>query len=162
MARAATITHINIYIGDTLRKHTNTMDEITIIHDHHLILVALIMSYIGTPMRATTTGLIPLKALTTYSLSLKPVKKSAISNIIRKGGRQLPMVATRLPAVPRSLCPVLFEIFAAKSPGAVWARAIISKKSSSLSHFLLTSSLFMELTTMHTHQKQQQDLFLSV
>ena len=103
MNRAITITHINIYIGDTLRKHTRVIDDMTIIQDHQRIFVALIISIIGTPIRATTTGLIPLNALVIYSLSLKVVKNIATRSIIRKGGRQLAIVATILPFVPRSL-----------------------------------------------------------
>ena len=125
MPNAPAITHINIYIGETFSTQTNIIDEIAITQDHHLILVALIMSNIGTPIRATTTGLMPLNALMTYSLSLKPVKKIAISNIIRNGGRQLPMVATTLPALPLNLCPVRMDMLAAKRPGAVCARAMI-------------------------------------
>ena len=67
MNAAITITHINIYIGETFRKHTSVMEHMTITHDHHFILVALIISIIGTPISATTTGLIPLNILSTYS-----------------------------------------------------------------------------------------------
>ena len=84
-------------------KHTRVIESITISHDHHLMFVAFIMSIIGTPIRATTTGRIPLKALITYSLSLKLVKNIATISIIRNGGRQLAMVATTLPLVPLSL-----------------------------------------------------------
>ena len=84
-------------------KQTSVMDAITIAQDQTFIFVALIMSIIGTPIRATTTGLIPLNARMTYSLSLNPVKNIAIRRMIRKGGRQLPIVATMLPLVPRSL-----------------------------------------------------------
>ena len=124
-------------------KHTSIIDDSTITHDHHFIFVARIISYIGSPMSATTTGLIPLNALMTYSLSLNWVKNIAIRRMIRNGGRQLPIVATTLPAVPRNLCPVRIEIFAANSPGAACARAMISRNSSSPIHPLLVSSLLM-------------------
>ena len=84
-------------------KQTSVIVDITITQDHHLIFVVLIMVIIGTPMRATTTGRIPLKARIIYSLSLNVVKNIAMASIIRKGGRQLPIVATMLPLVPRSL-----------------------------------------------------------
>ena len=84
-------------------KQTSAIVDITITQDHHLIFVVLIMVIIGTPMRATTTGRIPLKARIIYSLSLNVVKNIAMASIIRKGGRQLPIVATMLPLVPRSL-----------------------------------------------------------
>ena len=113
--------HISIYIGETFMNQTRVIDAITTSHDHHFIFVDFIMSIIGTPMSATTTGLMPLKARNTYSLSLKDVKNIATSNIIRQGGRQLAMVATTLPFVPLSLYPVSMEMFTAKSPGAVWA-----------------------------------------
>ena len=96
------MTHISIYIGETLKKQTKVIDKTTITHDHHFIFVAFIMSITGTPMSATTTGLIPLNALITYSLSLKFVKNIATSKMMRKGGRQLAIVATTLPLVPRS------------------------------------------------------------
>ena len=124
-------------------KQTRVIDAITIAHDHHLICVALSISIIGTPVNATTTGLMPLNARMTYSLSLNSVKNIAIIRIIRKGGRQLPIVATILPFVPRSLWPVNIAMLAAKSPGAVWARVMMSRKSSSFSHFFSMSSLFM-------------------
>ena len=143
MNSAITMTHINIYIGETFRKQTNIMDDITIVHDHQRIFVALIISIIGIPINATTTGLIPLNAFIAYSLSLKVVKNIATISIIRKGGRQLAIVATTLPFVPRNLCPVRIDMFTAKSPGAVCASVIMSMKSSSLSHFLSTSSDFM-------------------
>jgi hypothetical protein len=98
-----TIIHINIYIGDTFRKHTSVIEETTITHDHHLIFVALIMDIIGTPINATTAGLMPLNARRIYSLSLNEVKNIATSRIMRNGGRQLATVATTLPFVPRSL-----------------------------------------------------------
>ena len=79
------------------------MVAITNNHDHHFISVALIMSIIGMPISATTTGLMPLNALITYSLSLNEAKNMATNKIIRKGGKQLPMVATTLPLVPLSL-----------------------------------------------------------
>ena len=69
MARAATITHINIYIGDTFRNVTRTREINITVHDHHFILVALIIVMRGTPMSAATTGLIPLNALMIYSFS---------------------------------------------------------------------------------------------
>ena len=103
MKAAMTIIHINIYIGDTFRKQTRSIEDITTTHDHHLIFVAFIMSIIGTPIRATTTGRIPLNAFTTYSLSLNSVKNIATASIIRKGGNELAMVATMLPFVPRNL-----------------------------------------------------------
>jgi hypothetical protein len=65
MKAATTMTHINIYIGDTLSTHTSVIDAIHTIHDHQRILVALSISIMGTPMRATTTGRMPLKALMT-------------------------------------------------------------------------------------------------
>ena len=68
-----------------------------------ILLVALIMSIIGFPISATTTGRIPLNARITYSLSLKFVKNMATRRIIRNGGRQLAIVAIMLPFVPRSL-----------------------------------------------------------
>ena len=125
------------------RKHTSTIDDMTMSHDHHLIFVALIISVIGTPIKATTTGLMPLNIRMTYSLSLNEVKNMATRRMIRNGGRQLAIVATTLPLMPRSLCPVRMEMFTAKRPGAVWARVIMSIKSSSFSHFLSTSSLLM-------------------
>ena len=124
-------------------KQTRVMDETTITQDHHLIFVAFIISIIGTPINATTTGLIPLNARTTYSLSLNDVKNIAIRSIIVKGGRQLATVATTLPFVPRSLWPVRIEMFTAKRPGAVWARVMMSRKSSSFSQPLSISSLFI-------------------
>ena len=142
-AAAITMTHINIYIGETFMKQTSVMDEMTITHDHHLMFVALIMLIIGTPISATTTGLIPLNARITSSLSLKDVKNIAIASIIRKGGRQLAMVATTLPLLPRNLCPVNMEMFTAKRPGAVWARVMISMKSSSFSQPFSVNSLFI-------------------
>ena len=66
MNAATTMTHINIYIGETLRKQTSVIEEITTTQDHHLIFVAFNISIIGTPINATTTGLIPLNALITY------------------------------------------------------------------------------------------------
>ena len=84
-------------------KHTNIIEDATITHDHHLILVALIMSIMGTPIRATTTGLMPLNARITYSLSLNSVKNIATARMMRKGGRQLATVATMLPFVPLNL-----------------------------------------------------------
>ena len=92
MKAANTMTHISMYIGETFRKQTNAIDKTTTAHDHHFIFVAFIMSMTGTPMRATTTGLMPLNAFITYSLSLKLVKNIATNNIIRNGGRQLAMV----------------------------------------------------------------------
>ena len=124
-------------------KHTSVIDATTMIHDHHFILVALIMVIIGTPISATTTGLMPLNARRTYSLSLNAVKNIATSNIIRNGGRQLATVATTLPLFPRNLYPVRMDILTANSPGAVCASVIMSMKSSSFSHFLSTSSLFI-------------------
>jgi hypothetical protein len=103
MKIAVTITQIRIYIGDTFKKHTNVMDPNTISHDHHLILVALVMVIIGTPINATTTGLMPLNARRTYSLSLNAVKNIATRRMMRNGGRQLAIVATTLPLVPRNL-----------------------------------------------------------
>ena len=82
---------------------TSVSDDMTINHDHHLIFIDLNISSNGTPISATTTGLIPLKALMIYSLSLKAVKNIATIRIIRNGGKQLPIVATTLPFVPRSL-----------------------------------------------------------
>ena len=143
MNAAITMTHISIYIGETLKKQTKVIDKTTIVHDHHFIFVALIMSMTGTPMSATTTGLMPLNAFITYSLSLKLVKNIATSKMMRKGGRQLAMVATTLPFVPRSLCPVRMEMFTANKPGAVCDNVMISTKSSSLSHLRLTSSDFI-------------------
>lgn len=92
-----------MYIGETLKKQTNVIDTTTTAHDHHFILVAFIMSITGTPMSATTTGLMPLKAFITYGLSLKLVKNIATNKMMRKGGRQLAMVATTLPFVPLNL-----------------------------------------------------------
>ena len=97
------MTHISIYIGETFNKQTKVIDKTTITHDHHFIFVAFIISIVGTPMSATTTGLMPLNALMTYSLSLKLVKNIATNKIMRKGGRQLAIVATTLPLVPRNL-----------------------------------------------------------
>ena len=124
-------------------KHTSAIDAMTMAHDHHLIFVAFIISIIGLPIRATTTGLIPLNARMTYSLSLKDVKNRAIVRMIRNGGRQLAMVATTLPLFPLNRYPVRMEMFTAKRPGADWANVIISRKSSSLSQPLSTSSLLM-------------------
>ena len=81
-------------------KQTRVIDATTITHDHHLIFVAFSISIIGTLMSATTTGLIPLKARSMYSLSLNSVKNIATTRIIRNGGRQLAMVATMLPLSP--------------------------------------------------------------
>lgn len=92
-----------MYIGETLKKQTNVIDTTTTAHDHHFILVALIISMTGTPMSATTTGLIPLNAFITYGLSLKLVKNIATNRMMRKGGRQLAIVATTLPFVPLNL-----------------------------------------------------------
>ena len=108
-----------MYIGEILKKQTKVIDMTTIVHDHHFIFVALIMSITGTPMSATTTGLMPLNAFITYSLSLKLVKNIATSKMMRNGGRQLAMVATTLPFVPLSLCPVRMEMLTANKPGAV-------------------------------------------
>ena len=132
-----------MYIGDTLRRHTSTSVAIHIHHDHQRILVALNISIMGAPINATTTGRIPLKALMTYGLSLKLVKKIATSKMIKKGGRQLAMVATTLPFVPRNLWPVKMDILTAKSPGAVCAKVMMSTKSSSFNHLRCTSSLFI-------------------
>ena len=96
---------------------------------------------IGTAIRATTTGRIPLKMRITTGLSWYPVKSIAISNIMSIDGRTLATVATMLPLVPFSLYPVKMAMFTARSPGAVWERAIMSGKSSSLSHPLPTISL---------------------
>ena len=103
MKAAVAMTHISIYIGETFRKQTKLIDDTTTAHDHHSIFVALIMSITGTPMSATTTGLMPLNALMTYSLSLKLVKNIATNKMMRNGGRQLAMVATTLPFVPLNL-----------------------------------------------------------
>lgn len=143
MKAANTMTHISMYIGETFRKQTNAIDKTTTAHDHHFIFVAFIMSMTGTPMSATTTGLMPLNALITYSLSLKLVKNIATNNMIRNGGRQLAIVATTLPFVPRSLCPVNMAMFTANNPGAVCDKVMISTKSSSLSHLRLTISDFI-------------------
>ena len=79
------------------------MDDNMMSHDHQRILVALTIVIMGTPIRATTTGRMPLNALMTYSLSLNVVKNMATNRMMRKGGKQLAMVATTLPFVPRSL-----------------------------------------------------------
>ena len=62
---AIEMTHINMYIGETFRKQTNVIDDTTITHDHQRIFVAFIISIIGIPIRATTTGRIPLNAFIT-------------------------------------------------------------------------------------------------
>ena len=92
-----------MYIKKKKKKQTNVIDTTTTAHDHHFILVALIISMTGTPMSATTTGLIPLNAFITYGLSLKLVKNIATNKMMRKGGRQLAIVATTLPFVPLNL-----------------------------------------------------------
>lgn len=122
---------------------TRIREETMRIHDHHLIFVALIMLMSGTPIRAATTGLMPLKAFMIYSLSLNVVKNIATISMIMNGGSELAIVATTLPLVPLSLYPVRMEMFTAKSPGAVWAKVMMSMKSSSFIHFLSTSSLFI-------------------
>ena len=65
-------------------KQTRIIEDTTMTHDHHLILVAFIMSIIGTPIRATTTGRMPLNARIMYSLSLNEVKNIATIRMIRK------------------------------------------------------------------------------
>ena len=97
-------------------------------HIHHFLLACLAICSIGTAIRATTTGLIPLNILTTTGLSWNPVNAIAIISIIRNGGATLPRVATMLPFVPFSLYPTKIEMFTARRPGADWDKATMSGK----------------------------------
>ena len=58
------------------------------------------MLIMGTAMSEITTGRMPLKALTTYGLSLKEVNSIAMARMMQKDGVMDPSVAAMLPFTP--------------------------------------------------------------
>ena len=91
-------------------------------HFHQVVQLFLAIFTVGTAIRATTTGRMPLKARSTQGLSRKAVKNMATARMMRKEGVMLPRVAATLPLNPRSLCPAKMEMFTAITPGALWDR----------------------------------------
>lgn len=89
-----------IIIGVIFAKATKMVTTIGISMVFLLILALLLMFITGAAIRATTAGLIPLKAFSTKTLSFIPVKKEAIIKIIKKDGKTDPKVVAKTPKTP--------------------------------------------------------------
>ena len=65
-----------------------------------------------------------------------------MANMMTNDGSTVPRAVTRLPRMPRSLYPIKIEMFTARMPGADWAMASRSIKSSLEIQFRLVTISF--------------------
>ena len=81
------------------------------------------------PISPTVTGLIPVKAPSTYLLSLNLSMNPDTIIIIAKAGRHTPIVDTTAPGNPAKLNPTYVAAFTAIGPGVTWESATRSENS---------------------------------
>ena len=72
MPTATTIVTNNIYIGEILANATNASADAVMAQAHQVLLEVFAISIIGTAIRATTTGLMPLRIRMITGLSWYP------------------------------------------------------------------------------------------
>ena len=106
-------------MGVDVQSQRSTQNRYFVHNIFHDFFRFLIRRIAGTKINAMTHGRMPLNTRSTYSFSLKFVKKMLINKMATNDGKAAPKAATNAPFIPRNLYPTYNAVFMANTPGSV-------------------------------------------